>query len=98
MNKLYSEIMLISTAGFEMREIEGNIRILTTYTSLCRYNPVGMQKKVLQFLCAGAKNKKGKQTQILILNRKSTVFLLFYTVPVWCSHSNTHRAKGAPWS
>lgn len=47
MNKLYSEIMLISTAGFEMREIEGNIRILTTY----RYNPVGMQKKVLQFLC-----------------------------------------------
>lgn len=51
MNKLYSEIMLISTAGFEMREIERNIRILTTYTSLCRYNPVGMQNKVLQFLC-----------------------------------------------
>lgn len=23
MNKLYSEIMLVSTAGFEMREIEG---------------------------------------------------------------------------
>lgn len=51
MNKLYSEIMLVSTAGFEMREIEENIRILTTDTSLCRYNPVGMQKKVLQFLC-----------------------------------------------
>lgn len=45
MNKLYSEIMLVSTAGFEMREIEENIRILTTDTSLCRYNPVGMQKK-----------------------------------------------------
>lgn len=45
MNKLYSEIMLISTAGFEMREIEGNIRILTTYISLCRYNPVGIRKK-----------------------------------------------------
>lgn len=63
MNKLYSEIMLISTAGFEMREIEGNIRILTTDTSLC--NPVGMQKKVLQFLCdytpAQQKIRRGKR-------------------------------------
>lgn len=65
MNKLYSEIMLISTAGFEMREIEGNICILTTDTSLCRYNPVGMQKKVLQFLCdytpAQQKIRRGKR-------------------------------------
>lgn len=50
MNKLYSEIMLISTAGVEMREIEENIRILATDTGLCRYNPRGVQIKVLQFL------------------------------------------------